>query len=325
MFEKITVIDNHEMLLVSQRAVFMFIGFLLLMTFALMSFFLWADFDSILGRKHLAMKVGQTSISLEELKKIQNVSGIRAKQLSEAAFATDFFETLLLAEGARKNGLDRKPEFQQKISDFAAAGRNDSDDDAVARAAFLIEELAEAERQHLFSQTAAAAGETEKVEQPGTVTPRVRLHLKTILLAEAASASEILAQHASGTSFAELNASHSISLYKGVGGDIGWKSESDLPEGVFAKLLGLAPGVLTEGFSDQAGTHLYLVSARPEEDPAVATRSLREQKLRESRKSRLMRHLIELKNSIDYWINPILQIKCQVTPGQRTADSAENR
>lgn len=322
MFEKIKVVDNHEMLLVSQRAVFVFIGFLLLMTLALMSFFLWADFDYILGRKHLAMKVGQTSISLDDLKKIQSLSGARARKVSEAVYASNFFETLLMAEGGRRAGLDRQPEFVKKIEDFDAALKNAGDEETVARAAFLIEELAAANRERILNlpELAATASET-----PVTQPPRVRLHLRTILVSDTAKIPEVLSRHASGTSFADLNGSFSVSLYKSVGGDIGWKSANDFPEGVFARLLAQPVGSLAEGFADAAGTHLFEVISRPEEDPVAASRAAREQLMREMRSKRLMRETIALRNQVDYWINPILQIKCQVSPGTDSAGSDENR
>lgn len=310
------------MLLVSKRAVFVFIGFLLALTALLMSFFLWADFDYILGRKNLAMKVGQTSISLEDLKKIRNLSGARARQLSETAFAADMFETLLLAEGARKAGLDRDPAFVKKIADFDAALKPGNDDDTVARAAFLIEELANANLTRILNRPddSGVASLTPPI-QPA----KVRLHLRTILASDSAMVPEILASHASGISFADLNASCSVSLYRSVNGDIGWKSAGDLPEGVFNKLLEQPAGSLTVGFADDAGTHIFEVVARPGEDPAAAARASRELQLREAKKARLTRALIELRAGIDYWINPTLQVKCQVTPGPETETSGQKR
>ncbi|MDD3148662.1 MAG: hypothetical protein PHD82_15315 [Candidatus Riflebacteria bacterium] len=326
MFEKIKVVDNHEMLLVSQRAVFVFIGFLLLMTLSLMSFFLWADFDYILGRKHLAMKVGQTSISFDDLKKIQKFSGARARKASEAAYASQLFDTLLMAEGGRRAGLDRKPEFLKKIEDFDAALKNAGDDETVIKAAFLIEELAAANRERILNlpETPGAAMPTSSpAAQPPGAGPR--LHLRTILTTGPDQIPQILAMHASGSSFADLNASFSVSLYKSVGGDIGWKAENDFPEGVFTRLLALPVASLTEGFTDMAGTHLFEVVSRPEEDPAAVAGATREQLMRELKSKRLMRATIELRNQIDAWMNPVLQIKCQISPGADPADSYENR
>lgn len=310
MLEKITVVENHEMLLVSKRAVFVFIGALLLMTLALMSFFLLADFDYILGRKDLAMKVGQTSISLDQLKQIKRISGIRSQNVPDAVFATEFFETLLLSEGGRKLGIDRKPEFVKRIADFDGAVRNASDDETIARAVFLIEELADATRASIINQgTDTTDISTDKASIPS---PKIKLHLHTILLPVASLTQLIMTEQASGTTFAELNASWSVSLYKGVGGDIGWKTEQDFPEGVFAKLLTQPINTLSEGFSDAAGTHLFTVVSKQEENPATAARAIREQQTREMKKKRLARYVIELRNQIEYWINPALQIKCQV-------------
>ncbi|EKD81231.1 MAG: hypothetical protein ACD_39C01900G0003, partial [uncultured bacterium] len=58
MFEPKTLIDDHHMILVSRRMIFSVIGTLLALTFLLMVFFLHIDFDYLLGRKDLAMKVG---------------------------------------------------------------------------------------------------------------------------------------------------------------------------------------------------------------------------------------------------------------------------
>ncbi|HNX75001.1 MAG TPA: peptidylprolyl isomerase [Candidatus Rifleibacterium sp.] len=325
MFEKIRVVENHAMLLVSKRAVFMFIGVLLLMTTLLMTFFLWADFDYILGRRSLAMKVGQTSISLADLKKIQQLSGIQARQLSEAAFASDFFMTLLLAEGGRQAALDRQPAFLKKIADFDAALKNSTDDETVARAAFLIEELAEAFRQKILTQAddpgeAANAGKPHIAPPP----PRVRLHLRTILASDASAVAEIMNQHAGGLSFAELNASYSVSLYKSLGGDLGWKSADDFPAGVFDRLLAVPVGSISNAFSDENGTHIFEIIARPGEDPKAAERATREQLLRESNKRRMARAMIDLRSRIDYWINPVIQVKCQVSPGAEPAGSGQN-
>ena len=325
MFEKIRVVENHAMLLVSKRAVFMFIGFLLLMTALLMAFFLWADFDYILGRRSLAMKVGQTSISLADLKKIQQVSGARARQLSEPAFASDFFTTLLLAEGGRQAGLDRQPTFLKKIADFDAALKHSTDDETVARAAFLIEELAEACRQKILNQAdepgeAARAGTTQITPPPA----RVRLHLRTILASDASLVNEIMTRHAGGLSFAELNASYSVSLYRTLGGDLGWKSAADFPAGVFDRLLAVPVGSLTSAFSDENGTHIFEIIARPGEDPNASARAIREQLLRETNKRRMARAMIDLRARIDYWINPVIQVKCQVSPGAEPAGSGQN-
>ena len=322
MLEKIRVIDNHEMLLVSQRAVFAFIGLLLFLTFALMVFFLTADFDYILGRKHLAMKVGQTSITLAELKKIQQLSGSHSQKLSEAAFATFFFETLLLAEGGRAEGLDQTPEFRKKIEDFDAALKNADDDETIARAAFLIEELAAANRGRLLN---AVAGKDIDIANAAPVAARIRLHLRTILLPDASTAEEVIKQQAEGADFAQLNASYSISLYKSVGGDIGWKTANDFPDGVFSHLLAAETGTLVSGFTDAAGHHLFEVVSRPEEDPAAAARAMREQLMREMKKKALMRHTIDLRNRLDYWINPTLQVRCQVTPASTDAATDETR
>jgi hypothetical protein len=52
---------------------------------------------------------------------------------------------------------------------------------------------------------------------------------------------------------------------------------------------------------------------------------MREQLMREIKKKALMRHTVDLRNRLDYWINPILQIRCQVAPAATDAASDETR
>lgn len=320
MFEPKTLIDDHHMILVSRRMIFSVIGTLLALTFLLMVFFLHIDFDYLLGRKDLAMKVGQTTITLEELKHIQDISGVKAKRLDNAVFASEFFETLLFAEGGRKLGLDRRPEFIRKVSVFDVALKKGDDKETLARAVFLIEELAAAARREIAdAQYHPADLQAIKVSVPA---PEERLHLKTILVANVEEAQQVFAEQAEGVPFADLNASWSRSLYRGVGGDIGWKKAGDFPENVFAKLLTLEPGVLTQGFVDESGVHLYAVVSRPKIDPAQQAKAERELQLRELRRRRLMKYIVELRNTVDFWVNPVLQTRCQISRPD-AADSSQ--
>jgi parvulin-like peptidyl-prolyl isomerase len=309
------------MILVSKRMIFSVIGFLLGLTFLLMLVFLNVDFDYLLGRKDLAMKVGQTTITLSELNQIQAISGIQAKKLDAAAFASEFFDTLLYAEGGRRLGLDRRQDFIRKVAVFDQASARSDDKETLARAVFLIEELAAAARREVAEADFHPAELTEiKVNVP---VPEQRLHLKTILVAGEEEAQQLLAERAEGVAFADLNASWSRSLYHGVGGDIGWKKAGDFPENVFAKLLTLEPEVLTQGFVDESGVHLYAVVSRPKVDPAQQAKAERELQLRELRRRRLMKYIVELRNSVDYWVNPVLQARCQTLGRPGAADSSQ--
>lgn len=321
MFEKITLLDDHHMILVSRRMVFAVIGALLSLTFLLMLFFLHVDFDYLLGRKDLAMKVGQTTITLEELNQIQAISGVKSKKLDVAAFASEFFDTLLYAEGGRRMGLDRRPDFIRKIAVFDQAVAKGDAKETLSRAVFLIEELAAAARREVADASYHPAELAEiKVNAPS---PPQRLHLSTILVADEQAAQQLLAEHEAGAAFADLNASWSLSLYRGVGGDIGWKSAGDFPPGVFEKLLEASDDKIVRGFADEAGIHLYLIAARPKIDQAQQEKAVRELQLRELRRRRLMKYIIELRNSVDYWVNPVLQVRCQTVQRADTTDSSQ--
>lgn len=320
MFEKVTLLDDHHMILVSRRMIFAVIGSLLALTLLLIVFFLQVDFDYLLGRKDLAMKVGQTTISLAELEQIQAISGVKSKKLALNAFASEFFDTLLLAEGGRKLGLDRRPGFVRKIAAFDQAAVGDNNE-TLARAVYLIEELAAAARREVIeaeSHPAELAAIEVKVPEPAP-----RLHVKTLLLAVDAQVDQVLNEYASGTAFAQLNASWSRSLYRGVGGDIGWKSAGDFPPGVFEKLLSGDDNQLVRGFTDAAGVHLFMVVARPQNDPARQKKAERELQLRELRRRRLQKYMVELRSSLEYWVNPVLQVRCQSVGRPEAADSVK--
>lgn len=310
MLEKITVFENHEIIVISKKAVLLFIGFLLSLTLILILFFLTTDFDYILGRKDLAMKVGQTQITMIELKLIQKVSGLKARRMAETAFAVDFFATVLLAEAGRNKGLDQHPEFLRKTRNFADAIKGNKDEDNVAKASYFLEELAAAARadyidNHNYDFELAALKKT-------VVPVNERLHLRTILVKDSQQAQQVMEQRLSGTGFAELNASWSRSLYKSVGGDIGWKSADNFPENIFSGLQQLDVGVLAEAFSDNDGTHLFEVINRPVINIAAAEKAARAQALQELKRRRLQKYLATLRTETEYWVNPILQNRCQI-------------
>ena len=79
MFEKITLLDDHHMILVSRRMVLTVIGALLSLTFLLMLFFLHVDFDYLLGRKDLAMKVGRPQSHLKSSNRYRRFRAFKPK------------------------------------------------------------------------------------------------------------------------------------------------------------------------------------------------------------------------------------------------------
>jgi hypothetical protein len=97
--------QSQDLILVSKNGILAFIIFALLMTALLMSVFMFADFDALLGRKDLALKVKDTSISFADFIKIKEISGQRAKSMSDMEFARELLENLLLAEDARRTKL----------------------------------------------------------------------------------------------------------------------------------------------------------------------------------------------------------------------------
>ncbi len=303
--------------MVSKNLIIAVLAAMLGATALLMLFFLIADFDSLLGRKHLAMKVGQTRITIEELSIIKQSSGVNSRTMADHAFAADFFETLLQAEAGRKNALDRKPDFLQKIADFDMALKNRGREEIIIKAAFLLEQLAASFRQTVI-ENYDYSDELAKTSLP-EVNVQPRLHLRTILVEDEQAAAEVIKERIAGVSFDQLNASFSRSLYAAVGGDIGWKTANDFPPDVFQGLMLLEPGILAEAFSDEAGTHLYEVVSRPAQNLERATRAAKELALRKLKQQRLRQRLVRLRNEIDFWVNPTLQMRCQIVPNAARA------
>ena len=296
---------DHNIVLVSKTSIVGFIAFALGMTVFLMFLFTWLDFDSILGRKDLAMKVGTTSISLADFKKIKEISGDRVKNLSNQAFAAELFETLLLAEDARNNKLDENPEFNKRVNKFEQALKNSEDSEKIAKSIFLLEELAQATIQNLY-QSELAAPKIE-IQQKKPVQKEFKLHLRTIKVDTASEADKVKQAIASGTSFAEINASYSTSLYKAVGGDLGLKTKSDFPPGVFKKLLEQKEKQISLGFSDKTGFHFYQVIGRQE---AIAKNKKNKLRPAINKRQILYKYITELKSEINHWINPVLLLNC---------------
>ena len=299
---------GHEMILVSRTGIIVFILFSVLMTGLLMGLFMFVDFDSILGQKHLAMKVGATTVGMTDFGRIKQISGDLARKMSDQSWAEELFTTLILAEDARNNLLDQDPELKSKSEIFNSALNSDDDEDRIARAIFLNEQLAKAsinkllkdsqEYQNLLNSAPEISG--EKIS---------RLHLRTIQISDEDTLSLVFADIASGSTLEQINASYSQSLYRGVGGDLGWKNDEDLPEGVFARLQSTANGELVEGFRDESGIHLFAVISRSEKAKPVSN----EKQLQQLKSRLISKHLIRLKTSIDHWINPNLRGMCQIS------------
>jgi len=301
---------GHEMILVSRTGIIVFIVFSLAMTGLLMGLFMFVDFDSLLGRKHLAMKVGQTSIGMADFQKIKNISGERAKAMPDQAWAEELFTTLILAENARSQLLDQNPEIKNRAELFNSALSMGEDEERIARSVFLHEELAKAAIEKLlqndgeYQQLLKDDQRSEKIDTTG------RLHLRQITVVSEDELTKVLAEIASGTGIEQINASYSVSPYRGVGGDIGWKTASDFPEGVFNKLEMTKDGELVEGFRDESGIHLFVVINRPERKIMVSN----EKQLQLLKNRLISKHLIKLRSETEYWINPSLRVMCQIAP-----------
>jgi hypothetical protein len=304
-----TNIDNNEkdqnIILVSKTSVVGFIVFALSMTFFLMLLFTWLDFESLLGRKNLAMKVGATSISLKDFKTIKEISGNRVKNMSDQSFAAELFEILLLAEDARRKNLGSSPEFKKKIQKFDLALKNSEDSEKIARSIYLHEELAQAAIQNVLRN--ATTDKKTDAQQITPVQQEIKLHLRTIKVNSASEAEKVKQAVASGTSFAAINASHSTSLYKAVGGDLGIKSRSDFPPGVFAKLAKQKNEQLTLGFNDETGFHFFQVIGRHK--TAAKNRGNKSQPIK-NKNEIIYKHIASLKTKINHWINPKLLLNC---------------
>lgn len=323
MLEKHSDEFGHEMILVSRTGIIGFILFLLLMTGLLMALFMFVDFDSILGRKNFAMKVGQSSISLSDFKKIKEISGNRAKKMSDQTFAQELFETLLLAEDARNKMLDQNDSFRQKVEAFDAALNKSEDDERVVKSIFLIEELAKTAIEKLLKENPLPL--TENSTESKQASEEVKLHLRTIKVSSASQAIELQAGIASGASFEELSASWSMSLYKSVGGDLGWKTEKDFPKGVFSRLLNYNGSGLIEGFSDGNDIHYFEILSKHNMRVGASENVQPDKNLRDAKSKIIFKHVVELRSKIDFWINPALQVMCQIPVQEDTSTLNANQ
>jgi parvulin-like peptidyl-prolyl isomerase len=309
--------QSQDLILVSKNGILAFIIFALLMTALLMSVFMFADFDALLGRKDLALKVKDTSISFADFIKIKEISGQRAKSMSDMEFARELLENLLLAEDARRKKLHENPELRKRADTFAKALNLPTDETNIAKIIFLTEELAKASLNTISASEALQTEENDGQKPQNTVSS---LHLRTIVVGNASLAALLEADIASQTPFAELNASYSISLYKSVGGDLGRKKQNDFPEGVFAKFLQAPEGQLIKGYTDQAGTHYFEVLDH-HETQASRQPAARQLKQRRRQNSQLIaQHIQELIKTGDWWLNPKLRDSRQIVLPQNASD-----
>ncbi len=307
MVEKIKDSNNSELILVSKDMLVYAVLGITLLTFLLMSSFFYIDFDSILGQGDLALKIGSTAIRMDEFKNIKKISGVRAQKMSNVAFAQELFEIVLLAEGARQQGLDKNEDFKEDVINFDNALKNASDSEKVARAIFLIEELAKLSVENITKNLPPINNNQTISPQPATQ----KIHLRTILVQNASEAEHILSMASTGVEFSELNASWSKSLYSSVGGDIGLKTSNDFPDGVFEKLKNTPIGSTTLGFNDENGFHLFLVKDKPQPKELASKNTRFSQEYEKQRQKSISEHLIELRNNLNCYIHPDLSIKCQ--------------
>ncbi|NLI75776.1 MAG: hypothetical protein GX442_04960 [Candidatus Riflebacteria bacterium] len=99
-------------------------GSLVVMTGMLMLLFSQLDLDTWLDRHDLAVKVGGSSITLEEFRQLKEAAPPAARALSNQQFAAEVVETLLLAEAGRHLRLDRHEEYLRLREAFdQAAGQ----------------------------------------------------------------------------------------------------------------------------------------------------------------------------------------------------------
>ena len=298
--------ETYGYYLVSRATVLGAMAAILLLTGLMMGLFLKIDLETLFAREAIALKIGQTRVSLPEFRQLKALSG-KGKELSDAAFAAELTEVFLLAEEARRFGLDRHPAFEEQVARFdravATAG------EGLMRGLYLAEELARLTREHL------AAAPEEGDSPVATVTPAVtpagptadRLQVRTLLVPDEEIALRVLREAASGSDFGRLNAAWSRSPYAPVGGDLGQVGEDDLPPGVFRALSQTPIGSLSRQFADEQGVHLFVVLDRPRISSA-ASDEIAGRRMREGLRRRALDHgLARLRATIPVYVHPSLR------------------
>ncbi len=297
---------------VSRTAVWATAVLFALATGFLMLVMLNLDLDELLGAGNLVMKVGGTAVTRADFAELKHLSGPKTEKISDAAFAEELLETLLLAEAGRRLRLDRQTDFVSRVQAFDRAIAAASGPIDLSRSLFLLEELARRTRAGVLE--AADAELLTDAENNGQIAsgtseeaPPARLHLKTILAADEAAAESVMTAAAEGAPFAGLNASWSRSPYAATGGDLGWVGPEDLPPGIFERCENTPVGSLTHAFSDGNGVHLFLVEAKPAATPGQKDRRRLGRVRAERRQRALDRFMENVKANIPWFVHPSLR------------------
>ncbi len=292
----------------SRRFIWGMVLLLIFLTGFLMMVFMKFDMEEFFLSDQLAIKVGGTSIRMSEFKQIKGLSAPEADSLSDQAFAGELLETLVWAEAGRDLGLDRQEKFLANIRLFDQAIALSSGPIDISKALFLIEELARTTREKVMS---SAEGIPEMPPAGSATEPSIvpeKLHLKTILLPPGSSPTQLFLDAAAGVPFEALNASFSKSLYAPVGGDISWKTPGDLPPGVFEKIAAVPVGSISLGFTDEEGTHLFRLEARPEAGATLTRKLAQGRAVSENQKQALERFFQTMKRTVPMFIHQSLAL-----------------
>jgi len=310
-------LHDSGLIMLSRTALLSLAGGLVVLTGLLMMLFSQIDLETWIAGQELGVKVGGTSISLAEFRELKAMVPASARALSNGQFAAELVETLLLAEAGRQLGLDKQDGFRQEILTFDQAVSDATSNTAqgvspateLTRAFFLIEELARRTREKVADSVPdlRAVPPQEPADAASGSTIPDRLHIQTILVSDQTSAERVIALAASGEAFTTLNSSFSKSLYAPVGGDLGWKTQLDLPPGIFSALASAPVGSLTVGFTDAEGVHLFLVKGRRQISPQLFGRQAAERTMQENRRRAEQSFIQTMRATIPCFVNPSLQ------------------
>jgi len=310
-------LHDSGLIMLSRTALLPLAGGLVVLTGLLMMLFSQIDLETWIAGQELGVKVGGTSISLAEFRELKAMVPASARALSNGQFAAELVETLLLAEAGRQLGLDKQDGFRQEILTFDQAVSDATSNTAqgvspateLTRAFFLIEELARRTREKVADSVPdlRAVPPQEPADAASGSTIPDRLHIQTILVSDQTSAERVIALAASGEAFTTLNSSFSKSLYAPVGGDLGWKTQLDLPPGIFSALASAPVGSLTVGFTDAEGVHLFLVKGRRQISPQLFGRQAAERTMQENRRRAEQSFIQTMRATIPCFVNPSLQ------------------
>lgn len=296
--------------MVSKNAIIYFIVLLLILTLLLIVLFSTTDFDSLLGMKRLAIKVGETAINTNDFATIKSISGAKAQAMTPSDFANNFVDTLLLSEEGKRLGLDKTPKFIKKISEFDRLLVINSDTDKISKSVFLIEELAKATRERIIEKLPMISSETLGINDTSNFKPKLRL--KTILVKTMSQALNVLKEASSGKSFKSLNASWSVSLYRFVGGDLGWREANDFPDGLYEKLSSLPVASLTIGMEDEYGVHIFSSASKQKNFTKLNQSSTVLRAIAARKAKSIETTIVHLKKTMNCYICPGLRSACNM-------------